>query len=525
MKKFTKVFGLAACIAALGTFASCSNDVNEPDFPTTPQSKSMLVHAPTVSAWSGDESFGSTRATRSGEEVAAPAAVTATEVAQAKAYFDATDEWRKPNAGEEVSISDLTGWTNYYVQDVVNGNRFPNDKAILWSDTNSEEISNIAVWNIDPEEVLKVINTPAYVNHEAKVLLNPAEAQLVTGHDLKDFSWETVGYDVNNIKYETKRCGHSGQYDWAPNYKLATFDNANEVYVALYGFTNQNNGAWDRIIKVTKVELPDAPEVEEPAGDEIVSERIVHNNEVEVNLSVMDTHRYYNDEDLVTKLSIHVRKATDVKVRIPVPYETLVPADDLDIVLAHPELVYGEGNHASFDINGHTVELFVNFVEANDCAGNGFGYYIEVSTKGINKDVMDYCFQTNNDGVNFEVFNYYQWNVIKEDGTVVRRTPDASEIETLRNDWLNKSTIEFGYDNGTWNAYTAMSDYPYFYINGFGEKAGEKDCVVKVISNQDAYDNFFVGAHLNGSNSNVIYVRNDIYGTARQDDAHVPHVE
>lgn len=528
MKTLTKVFGLAAGIAALGTFASCSNDVNDPDLPTTPQSNSVLVHAPTVSAWSGDENFGSTRGTRSGEEVAAPAPVSDDEIAAAKAYFDAKENGTPTNGGTDITIDDLAEWTNYYVQDVANGNRFPSDKAVLWGDTNSETISNVAVWNIAPEEVVKIINTPEYADNDAKVLLNLEGAQLVTGHTIRDFSWETEGYDSWNTKYEVISCGHTGQYDWAPNYRLATLGNENEVYVALFGYTNQNNGAWDRIIKITKVDLPDAPEVDEPVGDEIVSDKILHNHEVEVNLSVMDTHEAYYDEDLVTKLSIHVRNASDVKVRIPVPFENLVQKDDLDIAIKHPEMIFGEEHHASFDIDGNTVELFVQFVEAEDCAGHQYGYYIEVSTKGINKAVIDYCMAQHQDGVNFEIFNYYQWNTVLEDGTIVRHSPTSEDINKLKEEWLDKTTVEFGYDNGRWNAYTATSDYPYYYINAFGNNLengnGWKDCTVKVISNQDyAFENYFVGPHLNGSDLNVIYVREDIYGSDRQDDAHVQH--
>lgn len=527
MKTLTKVFGIAAGIAAIGSLASCSNDVNEPDAPMAPQSKSVLVHAPTVTAWSGDENFGGTRSTRAGEELTATA-VSSDEVALAKAFFNASDNWTPASGGSLVDISSLKGWNNYFVQEVASGNRLPNDVA-QFVGTNNEEVYNIAVWNMDPDDVVRLLNTDAYFNNDAKVEVDPATSPLVTDHPLKDISFEAKGYAFIGDYYEGVRsAGHSGQYDFSPNYRIMMPTGEEDVvYVALYaGASNYNNGYWNRIIKISKVDLPDAPEIEEPEGDVIVSDEILHNNEVEVNLSVMDTHRYYEDEDLVTKLSIHVRKACDVKVRIPVPYETLVEADDLDIVLNRPDLVYGEGHHASFDIDGHTVELEVNFVEANDCAGNGYGYYIEVSTKCINKEVLDYCMAQNKDGVNFEILNYYQWNVLNVDGTSQRRTPTAEEIEALRNDWLNKSTIEFGYDNGRWNAFTTVSDYPYYFINAFGEKAGERDCLVKVISNQsEGYDNYYVGPHLNGSDKNLIYVRNDIFGTERQDVAHTPHAE
>lgn len=524
MRKFTKILGLSTGILALGMMASCSNEGNEPDYPAAAKN-SVLVHAPSVTAWSGSENFGGSTGTRAAE-AAAPAAVTQSEVAAAKAYFNSMDMNHVQLGGKEISIDDLAGWKNYYVQEVASGNRLSGDLAIFVG-TNDDEIVNIAIWDLDPAEVVKLLNTDEYLTNSARVNVDPSSSPLVTDHPIKDFSFDTNGYTYSGQKVTGVRS--SGNKGIFPNYLLAELDGEEgAAYVAFYGYTDQNNGFWNRIIKITKVDLPDDPVVEEPAEDDAVeSEEILHNNEVEVNLSVMDSHRYYNDEELITKLSIHVRTATDVTVRIPVPVEILVPKDDLDIAIRHPELVYGENHKASFEINGNTVELNVRFTDATDCAGVGYGYYIEVSTKGINQDVIDYCMQANGDGVNFEVFNYFTWNTTDADGNVITVTPTAEQIEDLRENWLNKSSVEFGFTdlNNQWNAYYQMRDYPYYYINAFGNQAGrEKDCVVKVISNQsDAYENYYVGAHLNASENNVVYVREDIYNTAKQDKAHRPN--
>lgn len=525
--KFTKVLGIAAGIAAISQLAACTND-NEPAYNNqTPQSNSLLVSAPDIKAWSGSQDLlggnGAKKVVALGES---PAAVTSGEVAAAKAYFNAKDNWYPTTGGNDLDISDLSSWTSYYVQEVASGNRLPNDVAI-YVGTNDETIKNIAVWNIDADEVLKLLKTDAYLDNAAKVEVNPAEATLVKNHAIKDFSFETDGYTFGGVKMEGVRSsGHNGQYEWQPNYKIAALDGQEDaVYVALYGYTDSNNGFWNRIIKLTKAEVADDVEVpaEPETGDDdvVVSDKVLHNNEVEVNLSINDTHRYYNVEDLTSKLSIHVRSAKDVKVRIPVPVEILVPADDLDIVMARPDLlVYGEDNHASFEINGNVVELFVDFTIATDCAGNGYGCYIEVTTKGINKDVINYCMENYADGVNFEIYNYYQWNVEDAEGNVTNYKPTAEEIKDLKEKWLDKATVEFGYDNGTWMAYTNVNDYPYYYINSF---YGDSDCTVSVISNQSyAYENYYVGEHLNGSSNNVVYVREDIWGTEKQDIAHNP---
>ena len=532
MNKFFKVLGIGAVTLALGTLASCTNE--EPNSGFTPQDGSLFVKAPKITAWSGDEVFGPYGSTRSeASQPEAPASVTADEIAAAKAYFDATDEWR-PGNGQARAIEDLKGWKSYFVQDVVNGNRFPSDKAMEWGDTNSEQVSNVAVWNMDADDVMKILKTDAYLENDAKVEIDLSETQLVANHPLKDISFETVGYDSWNTKYETRSSGHAYQYDFNPNYKLVSFDNDDVVFVALYGYSNQNNGAWDRIIKITKTEVATpAPVDDEETGEEgdvIFTEEYRHNNEVEVNLSVLDLHDAYSVEDLATKLSIHVRYPKDVRVRIPVPTELIVPADDLNIVLSHAERLeqYGMEHKATYEINGQVVEVAVEFGPCVDCSGHEKGTEIVVTTKGINKEVMDYLIKNNGDGINFEIWNYYQWNV-GEGENVTRMKPTAEDVNFLRWNWLDLTTVEFGYDNGTWNAYTNNADLPYYFINAINndrdrENAtgamNEMDCYVNVISNQAVYDNFYEGTHLNGSIYNRIFIRDDIYGTDNHDLGH-----
>lgn len=536
MNKFFKVLGIGAITLALGTLSSCTNE--EPSSGFNPQNGSLFVKAPKISAWSGDEVFGNGGSTRADvSEADAPASITAAEIADIKAYFDAKDEWTNPGKGTERFIEDLSGWKSYYVQDVVNGNRFPSDKAMLWGMTNSEQVSNVAVWSMDADEVFKILKTDAYLDNDAKVEVDLSETQLVANHPLKDISFETVGYDSWGTSYETRSSGHAYQYDFAPNYRLVSFDDNDVVYVALYGYYSGNNGAWDRIIKITKteVDIPSGALDDEEAGEEgdvIYTEDYRHNNEVEVNLSVLDLHDAYSVEDLATKLSIHVRYPKDVRVRIPVPTELIVPADDLNIVLSHAERFeqYGMEHKATYEINGQIVEVGVEYGPCVDCSGHEKGTEIVVTTKGINKEVMDYLIKNNGDGINFEIWNYYQWNVA-EGENVTRQKPTKEEVDFFRWDWLDFTTVEFGYDNGTWNAYTNDVDYPYYFINAFNNDrdrenptgaVNEMDCFVNVIINQSgAYDTYFYkGAHLNGSPYNLIYIRNDIYGTDKDNSTH-----
>ena len=539
---------LGAVALGLCTLASCTNDEPFNGFNSNnDENGHILVKDPKITAWSGHEVFGSTGGARSRAEVEAPAAITDAEIEAAKAYFNSKDNWMPANGGDELEIEDLAGWNSYYVQYVVEGNKIPNEVA-QYVGTNNEVVSNIAVWNIDADEVLKLLKTDDYNTSDAKVAIE-SDGQLVVNHPLKDISFETTGYDINMTYYENVRsAGHSGQYYLSANYRIAKLDNREGIYVALYGYTNQNNGYWDRIIKLTKVDIPVETPEEGEEGEEgeggnnggnnggIIIDKIIHNNEVEVNLSLLDLHDKYAVEDLATKLSVHVRYPKDVRVRIPVPTEILVPADDLAVVVSHPELLenYGKEHHADFLIGGNLVELNVSFEKCVNCAGHPIGSEIVVTTKGINQNVIDYCIRNNGDGINFEIFNYYQWNRTEPNGDIRRSKPTTEEINDLKWNWLDSSTVEFGYDNGIWNAYTNISDCPYYYINAFNNDRDREpsydtqngaDCYVRVIGNQDYYENLYSNMpHLNGSNWNVIYVRDDIFETDKHDDAHREHV-
>lgn len=541
MKISKKYYGLALGAMALGMLASCSNDLSNEPGPVIPSqgNGSLLVRNPEINAWSGKTNF----TTRAGESVVAPEALSDNEISSVKAFFDAPN-----NTGAFLEIEDLSAWKNYYVQNVSTTNPITNNSVHPWEymGDNNDKIVNLKVWSLSPSQVLNLLDKEDYLTSDAKADIDDtlAEPQLVLGTQIKDFSFEGEGYVIQGVGNTWEKTPYNNVVSsgdkkvsiWNIPYKIARLNGEEDVvYVAFYSYNPfyGDNGYWNRIVKLTKVELPESSiaDGDDEEGEVVASSKYGHNNEVEVNLSVADTHEQYNVEDLITKLSLHVRYAHDVRVRIPVPTELLVPADDLAIVLSHQQTLasYGTENHATFEIAGHPIDLFVNFEEeALDCAGNGIGgYYITITTQGINDEVMNYCFNNYGDGINFEIFNYYQWNVVDANGNATRTKPTESDIDALQWDWLNKTTVEFGY--GDWNAFTNYTDYPYYFINeknnlrdsGSPDMLNLKDCLVKIIDHQaGAYDNYYEGAHLNGSSWNDIYVRNDIFGTSKHDDKH-----
>lgn len=206
---------------------------------------------------------------------------------------------------------------------------------------------------------------------------------------------------------------------------------------------------------------PEAPQVSED----------LHNNEVEVNLTVEERDDYQSSH-----LSLHVRHATDVEIFLPVPAEYTCQADDMEIVLKHEQslVAHGSPRVTTFDVNGHTVSLIVEYQPDG----------ILIRTQGINQDVIDYCRDNFDDGITFEVWNYFNMEIPREE---------------LR-DILSRSTVRF------------LDSSPMYYINAFnelGDGVNPDDCTVNIVDSQkQEYGQGYEDEHLNGSDHNIIYRRN-----------------
>ena len=236
-------------------------------------------------------------------------------------------------------------------------------------------------------------------------------------------------------------------------------------------------------------EQPTEPEQpEQPEQPELNTEF----TEVEINLSLNDSHDQYAKEDLVSKLSIHVRYAGDVEVFIPVPKGYYCDADDFAIRGENNTYLEPQPESISYyEIAGKTVTLTVAFEEGG----------IRVTTDGIDQDVLDYCYEHYGDGVNFEIYNYYGLYEETEDGYV--RAENGNIAREVILGYLNQATVEF-LDN----------PYPDYYINAFhanAEGEGDHDCSVSIIGSQsDQYPNKAEGEHLNGSEWNQIYSQDGV---------------
>lgn len=202
-------------------------------------------------------------------------------------------------------------------------------------------------------------------------------------------------------------------------------------------------------------------------------------DEVEVNLALDKK----NDDLLESHLSMHVRSATDVEVFIPVPAQYYCAADDMDIVMKNDkEFVHGGPYRTEYKIGDNVVSLNVAFEEGG----------IRIWTDGINQDVIDYCWEHYQDGITFEVWNYFN-------------NPETGlpyiDMDTLK-EYMDQATVRF------------LDKLPDAYINAFGKENGKysadntggKDFHVTPEEQKGSFNDAVEGPHYNDSNNNDIYV-------------------
>ena len=156
--------------------------------------------------------------------------------------------------------------------------------------------------------------------------------------------------------------------------------------------------------------------------------------EVEINLSVNDEKK--TDDYIWSKLSVHIRCATDVEIFIPVEAEYYCKADDFYIVQKHwveDAYVYTDKTETvSMEIAGKTVTVSVIHEQSG----------LKITTDGICKDVLDECKRLYNDGLTVEVWNYYN---------------DKMETRAILKSKLDESTVKF------------IDEEPAYYINAFAK--------------------------------------------------------
>lgn len=524
MNTLTKIRGFAFGALALGMMFSCSDNFGGLDLDYPVPGHEILRDADII-AWSGDQLFGNSFGSMETRSVA-PGVIPShimpgsNESNDVKAFFTAQDAIRAnetpvddaPN-GEFLTIDEaFKGWTDYWVQTVKD--------QYVESQQYFNVIANIGIWDYFDKswKINKWTESGnEYFGSEHFKLIYPNDVPHPFNNAVKfenfpivDFSY-TVYLEnkwskqlLGDYAYIFGREPASLRNGENPAYRIAKIDGYDGIYVAFYAQTldydqlmNQGSGdpttkpdwgddKWDLIIKLTRIEEP------EPN----------HENEVEVNFSINDKHTdpngaNYDTEDLVSKLSIHVRYPGDVEIFIPVGPEYYCAVDDLDIRTGAEFIEPLDSDKTvSYSVGGNTVTLTVRYESDG----------IHVTTSGINEAVMDYCWTNYGDGINFEVYNYFAKNKL-ENGEWVR---DADlDIDDLQ-DRFNKSTIKF---LGNVGPDYYINAFGYEYVNGEATMEQKKnDCPVSIIDAQlGSYH--FLGKpcrHLNATPFNYIYFREGV---------------
>ncbi len=297
---------------------------------------------------------------------------------------------------------------NYFIQYLGGSNQVydtttPDWNGVDYKVTGSKQMDYIRL--VDQNNDVKHVNDYNVNGGPVALILNLKITEAIY-HD----SWGDKNQEHNNYLFYTI------EYNGKKNMYLCfdyTMEKNDQSSVAPDGVYN------DYVIKITpacgEVETPNVdPDDPTPGVDPEDPAVVVKEGEVEVNLAVQD----HKDENS-SKLSVHVRDTVNFKVFIPVSDQYYCNEDDMYIVEKHYENMTYNVNNATVEreIAGQKVVLNITYAAE--------GIYIE--SEGINAKVLEYCREVYGDGITFEVWNYYNSAISRD------------ELITL----LNQATIEF----------------------------------------------------------------------------------
>lgn len=142
---------------------------------------------------------------------------------------------------------------------------------------------------------------------------------------------------------------------------------------------------------------------------------VVNGGSVEVNLGISDTIKYGQVQG---HLSIHVRDTTDFEIKMPINPKYYCKQDDMMIVAKHDTSysLKSDSTSVTYNVDGNPVTFTVSYTNTE----------ITVESNGVNSAILEYLRKTYQDGLTFEIRNYY----------------NVTSLDSLATD-LSKSTITF----------------------------------------------------------------------------------
>lgn len=421
MKKFLSI--VLPILILMGCFVACGKIENNVE-------AIKLVKSPEMVVYSAKNIFGSTRASDPNSNMWGwtPADITDDERANVVEWFET----------HQYPVSENIDWTDFFVQQVHKGS---------YSYT---------------------------ANNGGTVVGSDHMDYLVAGDNDHVYNFNNGnGSIMKMINSTTEKFGYHCSEDSQMHYTYVIIKINGEYYV---GFDFEGNGQnpnqqikrdgyySDWIVKIVNADPsfnPDNENTDTPNKEPDYS--INDTDEVEINLAIDDEH--INGDYVSSHLSIHVRAVTDIEVIIPIPMEYYIQKDDVAIVKKHTEndAIYREEFSTRYEINGEFVTLTVEYNTD----------FIRIVTDGITENIINYLRDEYNDGITFEIWNYY--NI------------DRSSLK----EYLDKSTVRF------------LDNIPGLYVNAF---VNDKDCFVDIFEEQNnLYKDPVRGRHYNNSDDNLLY--------------------
>ena len=533
MKRNFKFYALALSLLMGGALMSaCSTDENDP----TPDNGTLVikpVKAPDHILYSGGKVIGTTLGSRAANVEGnlwyknwdRPTNVTEEEIAK---VLEAVKE---PRVGAKNDIH--IDWNNYWVQQVYTGEATYTDGYGNNIGTGSSHMNKLLAYSSKKNDVVswwdEATQGPVYELKDKGPGEDPYEHvnnfnngsnnTVYTDDETKE---QFVGTTLMTDMYAEgiiDQFGYHNTTDSKNHYEYIIIEVDGSYYICFDFYATHPEGQeanknmdverdWifnDWIVKISPAyhvgETPEEPvtpptDPEQPGDDDPTEpetpKNVVPDNHVEINLSIND-EKNQGFDGIVSKLSVHLRAATDVEIFIPVPAEFIIPQDDMNIFKAHnDELVYGgnpdvtiEGSEfvTEYSLNGHNITLTIKHGKDG----------ITITTDGMTQDILDECQAQYGDGLNFEIYNYFEF---KEESEFA-----WENYWSVLKEYFDKATVRF-------------TNEPDAYVNAFnktedGEKF-ERDCTVSIVDEQIGdYPNHWTGKHYNGSPYNEIYSKQE----------------
>lgn len=286
--------------------------------------------------------------------------------------------------------------TLYFPQDVNGGTLFGSNKGIIKTDG--------VDWKYLNNKITKYLYDTTGKTTTAPLSNIPSIETLINAHQ------NNKNYNLSNINPDTLHI------IW---YVTKYENNVWHVDGVLTGKSTTNTDS------IPNMNTKGDNDFENDAKEDTVT---VNNGSVEVNLGISDSIK---DGQVEGHLSVHVRDTTDFEIFMPIAPEYYCKNDDMMIVAKHDKSYTYKTKEESvtYNIDGNEVKFTVTYGKEG----------ITVKSEGVNANILKYLRDTYQDGLTFEIRNYYNVN----------------SLNSLTEE-LNKSTIKF-------------TNNPTYYIQAIGK--------------------------------------------------------